>query len=105
MDGAKPYGERVIAARMSLNGQRIDRATSYRLTGNNYLAVGGDGFTVLKDGSEQRVGVCDVDALYGYFQANSPDRAHGGRPDRANELNARHLRGAGSFPAAGEALD
>ena len=71
-DGAKPYGERVIADRMSLNGQRIDPAASYRVTVNNYLAVGGDGFTVLKEGTAQQFGVYDVDALYAYFQANSP---------------------------------
>jgi 5'-nucleotidase len=71
-DNAKPYGERIIADRMSLNGQRIDPAASYRATVNNYLAVGGDGFTVLKEGSAQQFGVYDVDALYAYFQANSP---------------------------------
>jgi 5'-nucleotidase len=71
-DGAKPLGERVIADRMSLNGQPIDPAASYRVTVNNYLAVGGDGFTALKEGSAQQFGVYDVDALYAYFQANSP---------------------------------
>jgi 5'-nucleotidase len=71
-DGAKPYGDRVVADRMSLNGQPIDATTSYRVTVNDYLAVGGDGFTVLKQGTAQRVGVYDVDALYGYFRANSP---------------------------------
>ena len=71
-DNAKPYGDRIIADRMSLNGQRIDPATSYRVTVNNYLAVGGDGFTVLKEGSAQQFGVYDVDALYAYFLANSP---------------------------------
>ena len=71
-DGAGPDGQRVVADRMSLNGQRIDPAASYRVTVNNYLALGGDGFTVLKDGTAQRFGVYDVDALYGYFQANSP---------------------------------
>ena len=71
-DNAKPYGDRIIADRMSLNGQRIVPATSYRVTVNNYLAVGGDGFTVLKEGSAQQFGVYDVDALYAYFQANSP---------------------------------
>src|SRR5712672_4835589 len=71
-DNAKPYGDRIIADRMSLHGQRIDPATSYRVTVNNYLAVGGDGFTVLKEGSGQQFGTYDVDALYGYFQANSP---------------------------------
>ena len=71
-DNAKPYGDRIIADRMSLHGQRIDPATSYRVTVNNFLAVGGDGFTVLKEGVAQQFGVYDVDALYAYFQANSP---------------------------------
>jgi 5'-nucleotidase len=71
-DGAKPQGERVIADRMSLNGQPIDPAASYRVTVNNYLAVGGDGFTALKEGSAPQFGAYDVDALYAYFQANSP---------------------------------
>jgi 5'-nucleotidase len=71
-DGAKPFGERVIAERMSLNGQRIDLAASYRVTVNNYLALGGDGFAVLKEGTALRFGAYDIDALYAYFQANSP---------------------------------
>jgi 5'-nucleotidase len=71
-DATKPSGEHVIADRMSLNGQRIDPVASYRVTVNNYLAVGGDGFTVLKDGSAQRFGGYDVDALDAYFKAHSP---------------------------------
>ena len=71
-DNAKPYGDHVVADRMSLNGQRVDPATRYRVTVNNYLAVGGDGFTVLKQGTAPQFGIYDVDALDGYFQANSP---------------------------------
>ncbi|MGZ5870763.1 MAG: bifunctional metallophosphatase/5'-nucleotidase [Bradyrhizobium sp.] len=71
-DAARPYGDRVIAASLSLNGERIDPAKSYRVTVNNFLSVGGDGFTVLKEGAAQQFGVFDVDALYAYFQANSP---------------------------------
>ena len=71
-DAAKPYGERVDAGRLSLNGARIDPAKSYRVTVNNYLSVGGDGFTVLKEGTAQQIGVYDADALYAYFQGNSP---------------------------------
>jgi len=55
-----------------LNGEPVDPAKAYRVTVNNYLAVGGDGFTVLKEGTVQHFGIYDVDALYGYFQANSP---------------------------------
>jgi 5'-nucleotidase len=71
-DNAKPFGEHVIADRMTLNGQRIDPGKNYRVTVNNYLAVGGDGFSVLKDGTAQRFGIYDSDALYAYFQGNSP---------------------------------
>jgi 5'-nucleotidase len=71
-DNAKPYGDHVVADRMSLNGQHVDPATRYRVTVNNYLAVGGDGFTVLKQGTAPQFGIYDVDALHGYFQANSP---------------------------------
>ena len=71
-DGAKPYGERVDADSLSLNGQRIDSAMAYRVTVNNYLSVGGDGFTVLKEGTSPQIGTYDIDALYAYFQANSP---------------------------------
>ena len=71
-DGAKPFGERVMAERMSLNGQRIDPAASYRVTVNNFLSVGGDGFTVFKEGIAPQFGVYDVDALYAYFRENSP---------------------------------
>jgi 5'-nucleotidase len=71
-DGAKPYGERIMADRMSLNGQRIDPLMSYRVTVNNFLSVGGDGFTVLREGINQQFGIYDADALYAYFKANSP---------------------------------
>jgi 5'-nucleotidase len=71
-DGAKPDGDRVAADSMALNEQRMDPATSYRVTVNNYLAAGGDGFTVLKEATAPQIGIYDVDALYAYFKANSP---------------------------------
>jgi 5'-nucleotidase len=71
-DGARPTGDRVVADSLSLNGARIDPATSYRVTVNNFLAVGGDGFTVLTEGIAPQVGIYDVDALFQYFRANSP---------------------------------
>ena len=73
-DGAKPYGDRVIAAsHVAERSSAIDPAKSYRVTVNNYLCrSGGDGFTVLKEGTAQQFGVFDVDALYAYFQAHSP---------------------------------
>ncbi|SDI04791.1 MULTISPECIES: bifunctional metallophosphatase/5'-nucleotidase [Bradyrhizobium] len=84
-DGAKGDGERVIAERMSLNGQPVDLAASYRITVNNFLAVGGDGFTVLRDGTLPQTGSYDSDALHTYFKANSPiGPTAGGRIVRIN---------------------
>jgi 5'-nucleotidase len=71
-DDSHPFGERVVAALMSLNGERVDPDKIYRVTVNNYLSEGGDGFTALKEGTAQQFGVYDADALYAYFQAVSP---------------------------------
>jgi len=71
-DGARPYGDHVMAGRMSLNGHPIDPAMSYRVTVNNFLSVGGDGFTVLKQGMAAQFGIYDVDALYSFFRTHSP---------------------------------
>jgi 5'-nucleotidase len=70
---------------MSLNGKPIDPAKAYRVTVNNYLAVGGDGFTVLTEATAPQIGIYDVDALYAYFQADSPIAP--GQPDRIIKLN------------------
>jgi 5'-nucleotidase len=71
-DDSKPFGERVIAGSMSLNGERVDPAKGYRVTVNNYLSVGGDGLAAVTEGTAQQFGVYDADALYAYFKANSP---------------------------------
>jgi 5'-nucleotidase len=84
-DPAMPYGERVIPASMSLNGETIDPEKNYRVTVNNYLATGGDGFAVLTEGTQKQFGVFDADALYAYFQSNSPIApAAAGRIKRVN---------------------
>ena len=84
-DPAKPYGERVIAASMTLDGAPVEPGQNYRVTVNNYLSVGGDGFTVLKGGTAPRVGVYDSDALFSYFKANSPIAP--AAPDRIARVN------------------
>ena len=84
-DGTKPDGARIIAERLSLNGTPIDPAASYRVTVNNFLSVGGDGFTVFKDGTSPQFGSYDVDALDAYFKANSP--LSPGQPQRIARVN------------------
>jgi 5'-nucleotidase len=84
-DGTKPDGARILAERLSLNGTPIDPAASYRVTVNNFLSVGGDGFTVFKDGTFPQFGSYDVDALDAYFKANSP--LSPGQPQRIARVN------------------
>src|SRR5262245_10565357 len=84
-DGSKSDGERIVAEQMTLNGARIDPSARYRVTVNNYLAEGGDGFAAFTGGADPRTGIYDVDALYEYFRANSPiGPAPGGRISRMN---------------------
>jgi len=84
-DAAKGDGERIVAERMMLNGARIEPSARYRVTVNNYLSVGGDGFTVFTGGADQLTGSYDVDALYDYFLKHSPvSPAPGGRISRMN---------------------
>jgi 5'-nucleotidase len=57
---------------MSLNGAAVDLGASYRVTVNSFLADGGDGFVVLKNGSNRLGGAVDTDAFEAYLQAH-PD--------------------------------
>jgi len=84
-DGARPFGEHVTPESLSLNGARIEPAASYRVTVNNYLALGGDGFSTLKEATAPRFGIYDADALFSYIRDNSPvSAASGGRIARTN---------------------
>jgi 5'-nucleotidase len=83
-DNSRPDGGRILAESMQLNGRPIEPAAHYRVTVNNYLAVGGDGFTALI-GADQLTGIYDVDALYAWFGANSPISP--GQPSRIVRIN------------------
>jgi 5'-nucleotidase len=71
-DPKQAAGARVDAASLKLNGAAIDPAASYRVTINNYLALGGDGFSAFKSGRDPMVGPYDDEALFAYLKANSP---------------------------------
>jgi 5'-nucleotidase len=59
--------------RMWVNGVEVGPTDSFRVTMNNFLATGGDGFTVFREGTEALGGAQDIDALVDYFGANEPD--------------------------------
>jgi 5'-nucleotidase len=67
-----PIGARVDAASMKINGVVVDPAASYRVTVNNFLATGGDGFTVLNAGTQRLTGALDIDAMVAYLGAHDP---------------------------------
>ena len=71
--GVRPAGDRIPANGIRLDGRPLDPAASYRVTVNGFLVDGGDGFSVFRQGTDQRItGSADVDALDRYFAANSP---------------------------------
>jgi 5'-nucleotidase len=58
--------------RMWVSGVEVTPTSSYRVTMNNFLAFGGDGFTVFNEGTDALGGAQDIDAWVAYFQANEP---------------------------------
>jgi 5'-nucleotidase len=58
--------------RMWVNGVEVQPTDSFRVTMNNFLATGGDGFTVFKEGTNDLGGAVDLDAFVAYFGLNNP---------------------------------
>jgi len=58
---AAPPGQQVQG--LTLHGRSVADAQPIRLTVNSFLAEGGDGFAVLAQGRDRRVGEADLDAL------------------------------------------
>ncbi len=65
-----PACAKIDPASITLNGVAIDPAASYRVTVNNFLADGGDAFTVLKEGTDRLGGAQDLDAVTRYLSLN-----------------------------------
>jgi 5'-nucleotidase len=65
-DLSRPAGERIVE--MRLNGSPIDPARRYRVTVNSFLASGGDGFTILTQGTGVIDGGPDLDALEAFLK-------------------------------------
>jgi 5'-nucleotidase len=67
-----PIGAKVDPASITLNGVTIDPAANYRVTVNNFMASGGDGYAVLPQGKDHLTGAIDLDALDAYTRAHNP---------------------------------
>ncbi|MFF5707216.1 bifunctional metallophosphatase/5'-nucleotidase [Streptomyces sp. NPDC012794] len=67
LDMTKTGADRVVVDSVKLNGAAIDPAKTYRVVMNEFLAGGGDGFTVLKEHKNKLVGASDLDAFNAYL--------------------------------------
>ncbi|ARI75575.1 bifunctional metallophosphatase/5'-nucleotidase [Halobacillus mangrovi] len=67
-DRDAPVGEKVTSMTDS-QGNPIDPEQSYTVAVNNFIATGGDGFTVLKEGTNQVTGPLALDAMIQYLQS------------------------------------
>jgi len=69
---AEGFGNRVPIETITLNGTPINPAATYRVTVNNFLADGGDAFTVFTQGTNRLGGGDDLAAFVSYVEANRP---------------------------------
>jgi 5'-nucleotidase len=60
-DLTKPEGQRLLFA--TLHGKVIEDSSTYRVATSDFLGNGGDGFSVLKEGTNPTVGPIDLEAL------------------------------------------
>ncbi|WP_319460469.1 bifunctional metallophosphatase/5'-nucleotidase [Micromonospora sp. RTP1Z1] len=70
--GAPCGGTRVVRGSLTINGAPVTDTATYRVTVNNFLAGGGDGFSVLTGGTNPVTGMIDLDAFVAYLTAKSP---------------------------------
>ncbi len=88
VDLTRTGADRIVADSVRINGQPLDLARVYKVTVNEFLAGGGDGFTVLKEGQNPQRSVVDLDALVAYLGAHSaPD--HPLQPPKADRITFR----------------
>ena len=65
-------GTRVVDSSLRIGGTPVVAGSTYRVTVNNFLAGGGDGFSVLRDSTGNVTGPIDLDAFTAYLTARSP---------------------------------
>jgi 5'-nucleotidase len=86
-DASRPRGNRIVPESMRLDGRSISSDQHYRVTVNSFLADGGDGFRVLREGTGRMGGPLDIDALTDFLRAQSEHRPLA--PDTAPRIARR----------------
>jgi 5'-nucleotidase len=70
-DASRPAGERVVRGSVTIAGRPLEEGARYRVVVNSFLADGGDGFTVLTEGTEVTGGPLDLDALESHLRGRT----------------------------------
>jgi 5'-nucleotidase len=70
-----PSGQRIDPMSIRVNGRAISPSEKVRVAMSDFLAAGGDRFTLLKQGTDRVGGDVDVEALIAYVKTHSPVRA------------------------------
>ena len=73
-DASKPEGQRIVS--VTVNGKEVQATDSFRVTSGSFLIGGGDGYTVLKEGTNKiDTGLNDADEFVAWLKKNSPVKA------------------------------
>lgn len=79
-DASKPFGQRITS--VSVNGKPVTAGATYRVTSGSFIIGGGDGYTVLKEGTKKvDTGLNDGDTFVDWVKKHSPitpDASHRG---------------------------
>jgi 5'-nucleotidase len=70
-DGAVPQATCEKVSGIAIAGAPVDPGATYRVTVNSFLAGGGDGFSVLREGTNRAGGALDLDAFEAHFAGTS----------------------------------
>jgi len=71
-DPGGAVGSKIDPAQVFIQGVALDLGASYRVTVNNFLADGGDGFASFAKGTNRVTGAIDLDAFVTYLGAHDP---------------------------------
>jgi 2',3'-cyclic-nucleotide 2'-phosphodiesterase (5'-nucleotidase family) len=66
-DSSKPAGQKIVEIKKA-DGTVLDDAASYTIVVNDFMATGGDGYSVLKIGTNRVAGPVDLDTTIAYFK-------------------------------------
>ena len=83
-DASRPPGQRVVPGSLRLDGRALGPDDEVRVTVNSFMADGGDGFSLLRQGRDRVTGVTDVEALEAWFRDRD---VAPGRQERIRRVN------------------